>query len=470
VTDLPPTPDVTSSQRVSALVTARDAEAQIVATLDSALAQDHPLEAIELLVVDDGSVDGTAALVQDYAACTPADVRLVRRPRAGTAAALATALEQASGDVLSLLPAGETWPAGQLATQLALLEQRPEVGLVYCELTGPAAADPPDPPRGHPAGRLLREDCIAPASIALRAALLDELGPPPAEVLRADRWLVVQVACVAEIEWIPVPRERAAEETDEADCPFVSREARAAALRETLALQRWFLRRVTAEAPYAGELGQLWTAFTRNARELLATTSGDPFVELLTVTDADRAEARRLLADAHDALTQGETWPATALAARAAATDPWCAPARALLAETLTGRPRRTPADPLAGARRFVTLAYADELLADPELLAAYGAMFDSDADATLAIDASRLTPAAAADALARLVRELGMDCTGTAHLLAVLGPIDAALRERLPARVDALLTRVPRGLATPSFDAGSIRALRELAMRAPAA
>jgi hypothetical protein len=474
VTDLLATPDVTSAPpRVSAIVTARDAEAEIVATLDSVLAQDHPLERIELIVVDDGSVDGTAALVEEYAACTPAEVRVLRQPRTGAAAALGAALAAASGDVFALLPAGETWPPGQLATQLAMFEQRPEVGLVYSKLTGPAAEDPPDPPRGRPAGRLLREDCIAPSSIALRAALLDELGPPPAEVARADRWLAVRMACVAEIEWIPLPREGEAEVPAEEDVlsgPFAPRDTRATALRDTLDLQRWFLRRVTVDAAYAGELGPLWTAFTRTARELLATASGNPFAELLTITDAERAEARRLLADAHDAFTHGETWPATVLAACAAATDPWYAPARELLAELLCGRPRRVPADPLAGARRFVTLAYADELLADPELLAAYGAMFDSDADATLAIDASRLTPAAAGDALARLVTELGMDRNGTAHLLAVLGPIDAALRERLPANVDALLTRVPRGLATPSFDAGSIRALRELAMRAPAA
>ncbi len=457
---------------VSVLVTARDAEDRIVATLDSVLAQNHPLELLELIVVDDGSVDGTAALVEQYAAATPVRVQLVRRPHTGTAAALATAIDVARGDVLALLAAGDTWPAEQLAAQLTVLAERPEVGLVYCELTGAAADEPPDPPRGRPAGRLLHEDCIGRSSIALRATLLDGVDPLPADIPRADRWLAVQAACVAEIEWMPVeraPLDLAAAADEDERAPG-SRSERAAALRETLALQRWFLRHVTADAPYADELGPLWTSFTRSARELLASAGGDPFVELLTVTDADRADARRALADAHDALVRGETWPATALAARAAATDPWCAPARELLAETLTGRPRRMPADPLAGARRFVTLAYADELVADPELLAAYGATFDSDADATLAIDASRLTPAAAAEALARLVSELGMDGSGTAHLIAVLGPIDVAMRERLPANVDALLTRVPRAIATPAFDAGSIRALRELAMHAPAA
>jgi hypothetical protein len=127
------------------------------------------------------------------------------------------------------------------------------------------------------------------------------------------------------------------------------------------------------------------------------------------------------------------------------------------------------PSDPLAGARRFVTLAFAEELLAEPDLLAAYGAAFDRNADATLAIDASGLVPAIAAERLGTLVHELELDGSTSAHLLAVLGPIDATLRSRLPTRADALLTRAPRG-ATPSFDDRSIGALRELATRASAA
>lgn len=195
----------------------------------------------------------------------------------------------------------------------------------------------------------------------------------------------------------------------------------------------------------------------------------------MTVTDADRSEARRALADARAAIANGDTWPAAALAVRAAALDPWCVPARELLTETLAARPRRAAGDPLAGARRFVTLAFAEELVAHPELLAAYGARFDGGADATLAIDASTLLPATAGHLLGELVSELGLDADGTAHLIAVLGPIDASVRAQLPARADALLTcSVPEAgdetAAVPAFDAGSIDALHELARHATAA
>jgi hypothetical protein len=158
---------------------------------------------------------------------------------------------------------------------------------------------------------------------------------------------------------------------------------------------------------------------------------------------------------------------------RAAALDPWCASARELLTETLAARPRRAAGDPLAGARRFVTLAFAEELLQHRELLAAYGARFDNSTDATLAIDASTLLPAAAGQALAALVSDLGLDTDGTAHLIAVLGPIDASVRAGLPQRADALLTMresVAAAAAAPAFDAGTIDALHALVRHATAA
>lgn len=462
---------------VSVLVTVHDDAEGVAESLDDALAQDYPADAIELVVVDDGSQDDTAATLDEYARRFPGRIRIVRQPHGGGAAALDRALGEARGAVLVPLAAGDRWPRERISSQVALLERRPEVGLVYSELQ-PCGGDRTtpslwpaeleiDPPRGRPVGRLLREDCIAHSAIAIRAALRPQLTPVPAEIPRAGWWLAVRAASVAEIEWLPeAPGAPAASSsrggTEEAD--------RARYLRETLAFQRWFLRRTTSESPFVDELAGVWRSFSDTASRLLAVAE-DPFVELVPVSDAERADARRILADAREALARGDARPGMALAARAAATDPWCEPARALLAEALAARPRRAATDPLSGARRFVTLAFADELIADPDLLAAYGRHFDGSADATLAIDASALTPVAAEQALAGLVRDVGLDEDGTAHLLAVVGPIDAAVRARLPATVDALLsTRALIAPAAPSFGADGVASLRAVAARASAA
>ncbi len=452
-----------SSPFVSVLVTAHDGAEGLAASLDSALAQDFPVERLELVVVTDDAAAGEVAA--GYAELFPTHVRAFAQPGAGAVAALTRALGEAGGELLALLEPGDRWPVGRIAAQVAALGEWHDVGLVYSELVG----DDGDPPHGRPIGRLLREPpCIVASSVMLRATLPPALGPLPDELPRAPWWIVARAACVSQIAFVPAG-EASPGEADEEAAPA----ARERALREALAVQRWFLKSVTSESLYADAIGEIWSAFMANARRLMAAADHDPFAELVTVTDAERSEARRTLADARAALDRGDTWPAAALAVRAAALDPWCAPARALLAETLVARPRRAAGDPLAGARRFVTLAFAEELLQHRELLEAYGSRFDGGADATLAIDASTLLPAAAGRALAALVSDLGLDADGTAHLIAVLGPIDASVRAQLPRRADALLTS--RGAsdhapAVPAFDADAIDALHALVRHASAA
>jgi glycosyltransferase involved in cell wall biosynthesis len=455
---------------VSVLVTALDAAEGLAASLDSALAQDYPAERLEVVVVDDGTNDVSVG----YAELSPNRVRVFLQPGADAVSATSRALSEARGEVLALLECGDRWPVGRISAQVAGLDEW-EVGLVYSE---PVTVEG-DPPSEWPVARLLREaPCIASSSIALRASMLPLLGPLPAELPRAEWWLAVRAASVGELAWVPagVAPVEAAAANDDGD-PDASRAAveaaREDALREALTVQRWFLRTATSESVYADQLGEIWRSFMANARRLLAAAGNDPFAELVTVTDADRSEARRALADARDALAQGDTWPAAALSVRAAALDPWYAPARELLAETLAARPRRAAGDPLAGARRFVTLAFAEELLQHRDLLVAYGERFDGNADATLAIDASTLLPAAAGQALGALVSDLGLDVDGTAHLIAVLGPIDASVRAGLPDRADALLTMresASAAAAVPAFDASSIEQLHTLARHATAA
>ncbi|HST38866.1 MAG TPA: glycosyltransferase family A protein [Conexibacter sp.] len=464
---------------VSVLVIAHDDATRLAATLDDVLAQDYPQQAIELIVVDDGSRDESAEVLEEYRQCFPQRLRVLHQPHAGPAAALDRAFAEARGELLAPLAAGDRWPRERLRAQVALLERRPEVGLVYSQLLPRGGEDPSapalwpaeleiDPPRGRPAGRLLREESIAPSSLLVRASLRDQLTPIPHELPRPGWWLTVRAAAVAEVEWLPESPSAPAAPGTPIGAPRLA--CRVGRLREQLAFQRWFLRRTTSESPFVDDLPEIWRAFTGGARKLLLTAD-DPFAELVPVSDADRADARRILADAREALQRGDTRPGIALAVRAAATDPWCEAARALLAEAIAARPRRPATDPLAGARRFVTLAFADELLRDCDLLRAYVRHFDGRADATLAIDASTLTPAAAELQLSRLVHEHGLDGSSGAHVMAVLGPIDAAVRERLPAGVDALLTTAARPApAAPAYAAESVGALRAFAARASAA
>ncbi|WP_246508728.1 bifunctional polysaccharide deacetylase/glycosyltransferase family 2 protein [Actinocrinis puniceicyclus] len=82
---------------VSVIVPAYNEEAGIEATIRSLLRNDYPMEVI---VVDDGSTDGTAAVAERFALL---GVRLVRQQNAGKPAALNTGIAHARGRLLVLL-------------------------------------------------------------------------------------------------------------------------------------------------------------------------------------------------------------------------------------------------------------------------------------------------------------------------------------------------------------------------------
>ncbi|MBL8895134.1 MAG: glycosyltransferase family 2 protein [Rhizobiales bacterium] len=99
------------------LVPAFDAAATLSETLASILAQKTPVA--EIIVIDDGSSDATAAI----AAATPG-VRLVRQSNAGTAAAFNAGLEIVSGNILAFLDADDLWAPDTVGIHLANLARR----------------------------------------------------------------------------------------------------------------------------------------------------------------------------------------------------------------------------------------------------------------------------------------------------------------------------------------------------------
>ena len=108
---------------VTVIVPVYNGEAFIGEALDSALAQD--LDGVEVIVVDDGSTDGTREIVKDMAG-----VQYVWQQNQGPAAARNTALELARGEFVAFLDADDRIPPSKLRTQVGYLRQHPEVGCV----------------------------------------------------------------------------------------------------------------------------------------------------------------------------------------------------------------------------------------------------------------------------------------------------------------------------------------------------
>lgn len=94
----------------------------------SALAQ--TMTDLEIIVVDDGSTDpATCALLADY---RRPRTRVLRGGNAGVSTARNRGIDAACGEYILPLDADDRIAPGYLEKAVAVLEQRPEVGIVYC--------------------------------------------------------------------------------------------------------------------------------------------------------------------------------------------------------------------------------------------------------------------------------------------------------------------------------------------------
>lgn len=102
-------------KKVSVIVPVYNCERYLRECLGSVLAQTHT--ALELIVVDDGSTDGSAAIADAAAAADPR-VRVLHGPNAGQAAARNRGLDIATGDYMAFVDADDTVHPRMLQTLL----------------------------------------------------------------------------------------------------------------------------------------------------------------------------------------------------------------------------------------------------------------------------------------------------------------------------------------------------------------
>lgn len=117
-------PEVPRDQLVSTIVPVHNGARYLAQAIGSVLDQTHP--ELEIIVVDDGSTDDSAAVAESFGS----RVQLVRQENRGQAAALNTGLARATGDFVAFLDADDIWLAEKTARQLERFARRPD--LAYC--------------------------------------------------------------------------------------------------------------------------------------------------------------------------------------------------------------------------------------------------------------------------------------------------------------------------------------------------
>ena len=113
------------NQKISVIIPAYNATAYVTDAINSVLIQKYT--PIEIILVDDGSTDGTADLVRSQAP----EVLIIQQENAGVAAARNTGLREATGNFICFLDADDGWFPGKLKAQIEYLQRHPETGLLY---------------------------------------------------------------------------------------------------------------------------------------------------------------------------------------------------------------------------------------------------------------------------------------------------------------------------------------------------
>jgi len=88
-----------------------------------ASARRQSIAAIEIVIVDDGSTDGTAAIAETLGR----DVRLIRQPHSGVTVSRNRGIAAAQGAFIAFLDCDDIWTDDKLALQVPMLREHPDI-------------------------------------------------------------------------------------------------------------------------------------------------------------------------------------------------------------------------------------------------------------------------------------------------------------------------------------------------------
>lgn len=187
---------------VSIVIPAYNSQEHIAKAVQSALKQTY--QPVEVIVVDDGSSDGTEEVLRGFGD----KIRYIRKENGGPASARNAGIQAASGEYVAFLDGDDIWYPDKLRKQMPLF--REDTGLIYGRL------DPFDESgviekkrrplvRGEALKRLFAKNFISTSTVVVkkehleRAGLFDE-DPELISVEDYDMWL--RVAALTKIDFV----------------------------------------------------------------------------------------------------------------------------------------------------------------------------------------------------------------------------------------------------------------------------
>ncbi|MGA2409789.1 MAG: glycosyltransferase family A protein [Candidatus Binataceae bacterium] len=194
-------------KKISTVIAAYNAENTIAETIDNALAQRY--EDHEVVVVDDGSIDSTGAILREYGD----RIRVVEQANRGAAAARNAGVANSRGKYVAFLDSDDLWLPDKLAIIVAALERNPAASLAFSEYINfdENGVECGESSLGHaPSMQELMEVCLPPilTSTWVMPRTAFERSGGFSEAFKGgqgfeDSWLLLLLRELGEFEYVP---------------------------------------------------------------------------------------------------------------------------------------------------------------------------------------------------------------------------------------------------------------------------
>lgn len=163
---------------VSVVIPVHNGAAFVSKAITSVLGQ--TFRDFDLLVIDDGSTDETASVVNSF---DDTRLRYFHQENRGISPTRNVGIKRSSGRWVAFLDCDDFWFPTKLEAQLAVARTRPNAGMIYCSAelrtaNGEVLRHYPATVEGRPLDQLLIGNCISgsASSAMLRRDILDQIG------------------------------------------------------------------------------------------------------------------------------------------------------------------------------------------------------------------------------------------------------------------------------------------------------
>jgi teichuronic acid biosynthesis glycosyltransferase TuaG len=177
---------------VSIIIPTYNATSYIEEAVGSALNQTY--KNIEVVIVDDGSTDGTRSVLDPY--IKEKKIIYVRQDNKGLAGARNTGMRAAHGEFIALLDSDDMFLPNKIERQVGYLIDHPECGVSYCNIAHFYEEEPEKLLKlsyEYYSGdevfpQLLQENFINPLTVVLRRSAIDQVGLFDESYKRSEDW------------------------------------------------------------------------------------------------------------------------------------------------------------------------------------------------------------------------------------------------------------------------------------------